>query len=383
MDFSFDEDQNAIRDLASQIFTDRTTDEFLLDFQRAGHTYDDALWSTLAEQGLLGITVPEEFGGTGLGFTELCLMLEEQGRRISPIPLYASLVLGVLPIAQFGTSEQKAKYLTPLAAGELKLTAAIAELGISAAAAGQVSASQQGDTWTLTGTLACVPDSPVADAIIVPATTAQGTTVFIVDTRLNGVSVDTQFSSLEQNEGNLVLDKVELEEPSILGTADEGKLVIDWLELRAETALCALQLGVTEEALRRTAAFTCERNQFGVPIGTFQAVAMQAADAFIDVEAIRSTYWLALYKLNSGQDARGEVRCAKWYAADAGHRIVYRTQHLHGGMGSDVDYPIHRFFLWAKHLGMMLGGRSVQISKLGALLASDDSVGIAALQIQA
>ncbi|MFT7048214.1 MAG: alkylation response protein AidB-like acyl-CoA dehydrogenase, partial [Halioglobus sp.] len=149
MDFSFNEDQNAIRALASQIFTDRTSDEFMMDFSRAGHTYDDTLWSTLAQQGLLGITVPEEFGGTGLGFTELCLILEEQGRRISPVPLYASLVLGVLPIVKFGTDEQKAKYLAPLAAGELKLTAAIAELGICAAAAGQVSASQQGDTWTL------------------------------------------------------------------------------------------------------------------------------------------------------------------------------------------------------------------------------------------
>jgi alkylation response protein AidB-like acyl-CoA dehydrogenase len=383
MDFSFDEDQNAIRDLASQIFTDRTTDEFMMDFSRAGHTYDDTLWSTLAEAGLLGITVPEEFGGSGLSFTELCLMLEEQGRRISPVPLYASLVLGVLPIAEFGTAAQKAKYLTPVAAGELKLTAAIAELGISPAAAGQVSASQRGDSWTLTGTLACVPDSPVADAIIVPTTTAQGTTVFIVDTQQAGVSIDPQFSSLGENEGKLILKNVELDASSILGKLDEGHSVLDWLELRAETALCALQLGVTEEALKRTAVFTCERNQFGAPIGTFQAVAMQAADAFIDVEAIRSTYWLALYKLNSGQDARAEVRCAKWYVADAGHRIVYRTQHLHGGIGVDVDYPIHRFFLWAKHLGMMLGGRSVQISKLGALLASDDSVGIAALQIQA
>jgi len=383
MDFSFNEDQNAIRDLASQIFTDRTTDEFMMGFSRAGHTYDDALWSTLAEAGLLGITVPEEFGGTGLGFTELCLMLEEQGRRISPVPLYANLVLGALPIAEFGTAAQKAKYLTPLATGKLKLTAAIAELGISPAAAGQVSASRQGDSWTLTGTLACVPDSPVADAIIVPTTTAHGTTVFIVDTQQSGVRVDAQFSSLGENEGELILDKVELDASSIIGTADEGHIVLDWLELRAETALCALQLGVTEEALKRTAAFTCERKQFGAAIGTFQAVAMQAADAFIDVEAIRSTYWLALYKLNSKQDARAEVRCAKWYVADAGHRIVYRTQHLHGGMGVDLDYPIHRFFLWAKHLGMMLGGRSVQISKLGALLASDDSVGIAALQIQA
>jgi len=383
MDFSFNEDQNAIRDLAAQIFTDRTTDEFMLDFDRNNKTYDDQLWATLAEQGLLGITIPQEFGGTGLGFTELCLMLEEQGRRISPIPLYSNLVLGVLPIVQFGSEEQKKKYLTPLATGDQKLTAAIAELGISEAASGQISATQNGAGWVLNGTLACVPDSPVANAILVPATASTGQSFFIVDAALPGVTVDVQQSSLGYNEGTLILENVELGADVVLGGEGNGAAVLSWLEIHAETALCALQLGVTEEALKRTAEFTCERKQFGAPIGSFQAVAMQAADAFIDVEAIRSTYWLALYKITSGKDARAEVRCAKWYAADAGHRIVYRTQHLHGGMGADLEFPIHRFFLWAKHLGMMLGGRSVQISKLGALLASDDSVGLAALQIPA
>jgi len=183
------------------------------------------------------------------------------------------------------------------------------------------------------------------------------------------------------NEGSLNLDNVELSDQAVLGEVGKGAEVLAWLELRAEIAICALQVGVTEEALKRTAEFTCERKQFGAPIGSFQAVAMQAADAFIDVEAIRSTYWLALYRLTNDLDARAEVCCAKWWAVDGGHRIVYRTQHLHGGIGSDVEFPIHRFFLWAKHLGMMLGGRSVQITKLGKLLASDDSIGVAALQV--
>jgi alkylation response protein AidB-like acyl-CoA dehydrogenase len=381
MDFSFSEDQNAIRDLAGQIFTDRTTDEFMLNFDRSDATYDDELWSTLAEQGLLGITIPEEFGGTGLGLTELCLILEEQGRRISPIPLYSSLVLGVLPICEFGTKAQKQKYLTPLAAGSLKLSAAIAELGMSQAVAGEINATQNGDNWILNGSLDCVLDSPTANAIIVPAASGEQKTVFIIDTDTAGVGIDAQTSSLGLNEGTLTLNNVSVGADAVLGEAGQGDSVLEWLEMRAELTICALQVGVTEEALKRTAEFTCERKQFGTAIGSFQAVAMQAADAFIDVEAIRSVYWLALYKITSGQDARAEVRCAKWYASDAGHRIVCRTQHLHGGMGSDLDYPIHRFFLWAKHLGLMLGGRGVQIEKLGALLASDNSVGIAALEI--
>jgi len=308
-------------------------------------------------------------------------MLEEQGRRISPIPLYSSLVLGVLPVSEFGTVEQKHKYLAPLVAGELKLTAAIAEIGMSDAIAGLVTAVKTGDKWTLSGTLACVPDSGVANAIIVPASCDGEHTIFIVETDTAGVGVELQCSSLGGNEGTLNLDSVELGADSVLGEVDRGADVLAWLELRAEIAICALQVGVTEEALKRTAEFTCERKQFGAPIGSFQAVAMQAADAFIDVEAIRSTYWLALYRLTNDLDARAEVRCAKWWAVDAGHRIVYRTQHLHGGIGSDLEFPIHRFFLWAKHLGMMLGGRSVQIAKLGKLLASDETVGIAALQV--
>jgi alkylation response protein AidB-like acyl-CoA dehydrogenase len=381
MDFSFSEDQTAIRDLANQIFSDRTTDEFLLKFDRGEDVYDDALWTTLAEQGLLGITIAEEFGGTDLGFTELCLILEEQGRRLSPVPLYSNLVLGALPIGEFGTVAQKHKYLAALVAGDLKLTAAIAEMGMAGAVAGQVVAVKSGDNWSLNGNLECVPDGATASAIIVPATHDGVQTMFIVDTDKTGVNVEAQRSSLGMNEASLSLENVELAGDAILGEVGAGAEVLAWLELRAETAICALQVGVTEEALKRTAEFTCERKQFGAPIGSFQAVAMQAADAFIDVEAIRSVYWLALYRLTSGKDARAEVHCAKWWAVDAGHRIVHRTQHLHGGMGSDVEFPIHRFFLWAKHLGMMLGGRSVQITKLGKLLASDETIGIAALRV--
>ena len=132
MDFSFDDDQLAIRELAYQIFTDRATDEFLLNFSRTDDTYDEELWQTLAQQGLLGISAPESVGGSGLGFTELCLILEEQGRRVAPVPLYASLVLGGLPIQQFGTPEQQQQWLTVLVSGQTKFTAAIAELGMNA-----------------------------------------------------------------------------------------------------------------------------------------------------------------------------------------------------------------------------------------------------------
>lgn len=383
MNFSFSEDQIAIRDLAGQIFGDRATDEFLLAFSRTDDTYDEVLWQTLAEQGLLGVAVPESAGGTGLGLIELCLVLEEQGRRVAPVPLYASLVLGALPLAEFGSAEQQERYLQPMAAGAIKLSAAIAEVGMNAAVAGSVTAQQHGDGWQLSGKLAAVPDGAVADCILVPATTQSGaSTFFLVDTKTQGVTltpVDIGLSG--ERAAHLALDAVQLDDDAVLGAPGQGGDILEWLLQRANIGHCALQVGVTEEAMKRTAAYVSERKQFGIPLGTFQALAMRMADSYIDVEGIRSTYWLALWRLSENKDARAEVRAAKWWACDAAHRIVSTSQHLHGGMGSDVEYPIHRFFLLAKLISYSLGNASQQLEQLGRLLAEDDSLGFRALQV--
>ena len=383
MDFSFSEDQLAIRELAHQIFSDRATDEFLLEFSRGEATYDDALWTTLAEQGLLGISAPESVGGSGLGFTELCLMLEEQGRRVAPVPLLSTLVMGGLPIARFGSDEQQQQWLAPMVAGEVKLTAAIAELGMNSLLVTGVSVSREGNRWLLNGERAVVPDGAVADCILVPAVNDSGVeSVFLLDTSLDGVAVTpVEIGLLGQRAAHIRLDNVLVDNGALLGEEGQGAEIIDLLEQYANVAQCALQTGVSEEAMKRTAAYLSERQQFGVPLGSFQALAMRMADSYIDVEAIRTTYWLALWRLTEGLDARAEVRAAKWWACDAAHRVVCSAQHLHGGMGADVEYPIHRFFLWAKQLSYSLGNASNQLEQLGKLLASDDELGFRALEL--
>jgi len=383
MDFNFSEDQNAIRDLAHQIFTDRTTDEFLLEFDRGDDTYDEALWQTLAEQGLLGIAVPEAAGGTGLGLVELCLMLEEQGRRVSPIPLYSTLVLGGLPIAEFGSEQQQQKYLAPMVAGEAKLSAAIAETAMNAALVDQVKAVKESEGWLLEGTCSAVPDGAVANYILVPGVDDGGaSTFFIVDTSTPGVQVQAVEVGLSGDcAAHVTLEGVTLGEDAVLGQAGQGQEILEWLLQRANVGHCALQVGVTEEAMKRTAAYITERKQFGIPLGTFQALAMRMADSYIDVEGIRSAYWLALWRLSEQLDARAEVRAAKWWACDAAHRVVHTAQHLHGGMGADVEFPIHRFFLLAKRISYSLGNASQQLEQIGRLLADDDSLGFRALEV--
>ncbi len=383
MDFNFSEDQVAIRELAYQIFTDRATDEFMLDFSRSGKTYDDELWQTLAEQGLLGIAVPEAAGGTGLGLVELCLVLEEQGRRVAPVPMYASLVLGGLPIAEFGTTEQQQTYLAPMAAGECKLSAAIAEVGMNAALATSVACEKSGDGYLLNGSRAAVPDGAVADFILVPAADSDGNaSMFILDVNADGVTREGVEIGLSGERGaHLTLENVSVGADALLGAEGQGNEVLEWLLQRANLGHCALQVGVTEEAMKRTAGYISERKQFGIPLGSFQALAMRMADSYIEVEGIRSTYWLALWRLSEGKDARAEVRAAKWWACDAAHRVVHTAQHLHGGMGADVEYPIHRFFLMAKLISYSLGNASQQLEELGRLLAEHDDLGFRALEV--
>ena len=384
MDFNYTEDQSAIRELAYQIFTDRATDEFLLNFSRGDETYDSGLWTTLAEQGLLGIAVPEAVGGSGLGLTELCLMLEEQGRRVAPIPLFSCLVLGGLPIAEYGTDQQQQKWLTELASGQSKFSAAIADLGMNSALTTSVTAvCGSDDNWTLNGTKALVPDGAVADYILVPAATGEDeTSVFVVPVAQTGVDLTAvEIGISGQRAAHLTLDDVHVTSEALLGAQGQGNTIVDWLEERANIAHCAQQVGVTEEAMKRTAQYVSERNQFGVPLGSFQALAMRMADSYIDVEAIRTTYWLALWCLSNGKEARAEVRAAKWWACDASHRVVCTAQHLHGGMGADVEYPIHRFYLLAKQISYSLGNAGQQLEKLGELLAADRTLGFRSLEV--
>ena len=253
---------------------------------------------------------------------------------------------------------------------------------MNSAIATQVTATRDGDGWRLDGSKAMVPDGAVADFILVPAVTGGSTSVFIVPTAASGVTVTAAEVGISGDRAaHLALDAVAVGGEALLGSEGQGEEILTWIEERANIGHCAMQLGVTEEAMKRTAEYVSERKQFGISLGSFQALAMRMADSYIDVEGIRSTYWLALWRLSNGQDARAEVRAAKWWACDAAHRVVCTAQHLHGGMGADIEYPIHRFYLLAKQISFMLGNAGQQLEQLGKLLAADDSLGFRALEV--
>lgn len=366
MEFSFTEEQTQIRDLANQILRENCHDDFLAQYGKSGELYSQSLWQLFAESGLLGTAVPEAHDGTGFGLIEVCQILEEQGRFVAPIPLLPSLILGGLPLARFGTAVQQAKYLPKLASGEAILTAAIAEESMVAALRPSCTATQQGTQWTISGERLCVPYAAQAAVILVAAETANGKAVFLVEP---GEGVKTEYVDSTNHEPlyNIQFNNVTAD---YLGGAD----VLEFIVEHANIAGCATMIGITEEALRRTAEYTSERKQFGTAISSFQNTTMKCADAYIDIECMRSVYLEAMWKLSENLPAKAEVHAAKYWAATGGHRIAHTTQHLHGGIGADVDYPLHRYYLWFKQMEIGMGGGSWQLAQLGALLAADNSI---------
>jgi 3-oxocholest-4-en-26-oyl-CoA dehydrogenase beta subunit len=353
MDFSLNAEQEAVRDLAAQIFQGHASTERVKEVESSADRVDRVLWSELAKANLLGIALPEDAGGSALGLIELCLLLEQQGRRVAPVPLWPTLVLGALPLARFGTADQRAAWLPGVAAGEVLLTAALED-------ATAVDADEGSGGWRLTGTKLSVPGAHVASRVLVPA----GDRVFLVDP--HGPGVDCQRAEATNREivSHLHFDGAPGE---ALGAPGE---VLSWLRPRALVGLCAIQVGVAEEALALAASYSSGRIQFGRPLSTFQGAALKAADAYIDTEAMRVTMWQAAWRLAEGHPADRDVEVAKWWASEAGQRVVHITQHLHGGMGADIEYPVHRYFLWGKQIEATLGGASRHLADLGALLGA-------------
>jgi alkylation response protein AidB-like acyl-CoA dehydrogenase len=386
MDFNYSEAQDAVRELALRIFTDRATPERLKEIELAAGEegpIDRSLWTELAGAGLLGIHLGEEDGGGGLDFVAACLVIEAAGRTAAYVPLVETMVYGAAPIAHFGTPAQRHAWLPGVSSGELILTAAMAELvgevvlpGGSSPAT--IATAQSDGTWVVDGTKACVPAALVADAILVPATcvaadgSSGGSGVFIVDADADGIVLTRQMTTSGRPEAVVEMTGVTVGEDRLLGGADaDGAAIVTYITEFATTALCVMEAGVCATALALTSDFTKTRVQFDKPIATFQAVGQRAADAYVDTEGIRLTAWQAASRLSVGLPASAEVAVAKYWAAEGGQRVVHAAAHLHGGVSVDRDYPLHRFFLLTEHIELTLGGANENLRRLGRILAAE------------
>ena len=385
MDFSLTESQTEIAGLARKILAEQDG--------AGGQGGAERQWADLAAAGVLAAGLPEPLGGAGLGFLEQCSVLAEAGRAVSPVPYLSSLVLGAGAIAAFGTADQQRRWAVPAGDGSVVLTAALAEEDGVDPASPSTRAEPAGGSaggWRLSGVKTAVPALPRAGLVLVPATVTAGPAgevlVFLVEPSDHGVGIapqeltDTVNGAEGADAGRLVLDGVHVDDSRVLGAPGRRGDVASWLAARGTVGLCAMQAGVVGRALELTAEYARHREQFGRPIGSFQAVAQRLADAYIDVEAVWLTMWQAAWLLatrpQDDAETAAAVATAKFWAADAGHRVAHTAVHVHGGTGIDASYVLHRYFTAAKRAEFTLGGATEQLRRLGDLIATTEPAGM-------
>ncbi|MEU7163447.1 acyl-CoA dehydrogenase family protein [Streptomyces morookaense] len=371
MDFTFTEEQQAAAEAAGAVLSGVAPDGVPSPALVPGAVADDidrALWSRLAAADLLGLPVPDEYGGAGLGPVALCLVLREAGKVLARVPLLETGA-AALALRRFGGAGTD-RLLPLIGGGELVVTVAAHGRTGHDGAELAVTARPVGGGLLLDGLQTAVPWARSADRILLPAHTADGRTVLaLVPPDRPGVALADQVSTCGEPSAQVVLESVRAGEEEIV-TA-EGAW--EWLRRLLATGTCALALGLGEEVLRLTGEYTAKREQFGHPLATFQAVAVQAADRYIDLRAMEATLWQAAWRMESDAEgalpAAADVAVAKIWAAEGVRRVVQTAQHLHGGFGADTDYALHRYHAWAKHLELSLGPAGAHEEALGALLA--------------
>ncbi|MGW2682234.1 acyl-CoA dehydrogenase family protein [Streptomyces sp. NPDC001414] len=347
MDFTPTEAQAAARDLAAGVFADLATHERL---RAAGTGSDQELWKALTGAGLVA-AVGE------LGLLGLVLLLEEQGRTTAQVPYAASCAYGLLAVAAHGTEEQRERLLPGIEDGSMVVAGAFpAQRGVRPAAGGG-----------LTGTVPVVPWLRDATHVLVADA---GRRLWLVPLGAGGgTGVEETELTAPWSAGRLTLREAPAEPlGDAPGPGGPGGAYADVLAV-ARTAFAGLQAGVCAGSLARAVAHTNTREQFGRPLATRQAVQLRAADAHMDVEAIRVTAYEAAWRRDAGLPYATHALTAAWWASEAGQRVVHTGQHLHGGAGADVGHPVHRHFLWGRQLDAYLGSGSEVLQELGELIA--------------
>ncbi|WKV72991.1 acyl-CoA/acyl-ACP dehydrogenase [Streptomyces sp. PCS3-D2] len=376
MDFTFTEEQRAVVEAARAAFADVAPDSVPSPALTPGSVADDfdrPLWARLAGSDLLGLVLAEEHGGAGLDAIALCLVLREAARVLARVPLLEHCATA-MAVQAHGSPELTAALLPGAGRGTLVLTAAAHGRSGHDPAELAVTARPDGDAWLLEGTQTAVPWAHTADWIAVPAHTGEGEAVLAVIPRTaGGLALAEQVSTSGERFAELALDGVRVEPTHLI---DDPQA---WERLRQllTTGTCALALGLGERVLGMTSQYTGKREQFGFPVATFQAVAVQAADRYIDLRAMEVTLWQAAWRLDAATGgaggplpSAGDVAVAKIWASEGVRRVVQTAQHLHGGFGADTDYPLHRYHAWAKQLELQLGPAAAHEEALGDLLAA-------------
>lgn len=346
MDFNLDENAQDLRNLAAELLGRETGTERLEAHEACGAPYDGALWKALAQAGLLGACLPEEAGGAGMGPVELAVILREAGAHVAPVPLFASLTAAAT-LAAHGRTELLS------AAGETIITGALREPGRP------VTATPSGTGFTLDGVKTFVAYAEQAEHILVTA----GDDLFVV--AREALELSPQPAATGEPMSRIGLDGVQV--PADARIEGAARTLAHFMTAGA----VATAAGVLDGALTLTTEHVKTREQFDRPLAEFQAVTMQVGDVYIAKRALDVAVWAGVWRLAEDRPDTGEVLAvAALNVCEDALKALYTCQHLHGGLGLDVTYPLHRYFAWGKHYAHLLGGAEAQLDTIGGLVCS-------------
>jgi alkylation response protein AidB-like acyl-CoA dehydrogenase len=331
--------------------------------QPEGTQWDKTLWKELAQAGLLALALPPGLDGDGLGVMATAAVLTEVGRRAAPVPALATLALGVLPVIRHGHHDLQSELLAGVAGGDTVLTAAVREPSAVMPRVPATVATLGDGPGAVSGVKVGVPYAASAAWILVPASIAAGGTgVVVVDPAAGGVSLTPSFGSGAVPEYTLRLDGAPVRH--VLGGPD-GRAVADLYRLAVAGACCVAD-GALAAGLALTTAHVRSREQFGRPLAAFQAVAQRIADIYIAARTLHLATLSACWRLETGRDADGDLDVAAYWLADQAPAALRSCHHLHGGLGMDVSYPLHRYTSLVRDLVRFVGGTEYRLDRLSA-----------------
>jgi alkylation response protein AidB-like acyl-CoA dehydrogenase len=347
MNFTFAEEQEMLKKMARDFLVDKCPKTLVKAMQEDEKGYPPELWKEMAELGWMGLALPEKYGGTGMTFLDLAVLLEEMGRACLPAPFIPTVVLGALPILESGSEEQKQKYLPGIAGGKTIFTLALTERSASYDAdLITTKAAPDKDGYVINGTKLFVPDANVADFMLCVARTDEkaaaekGLTVFIVDAKSQGITKTILKTIAKDKLCEVVFNQVKVPKENILGKPNQGWEVVQKIMQKAEVAKCCQILGSIQQELEMTVTYAKERIQYDHPIGTFQVIQHYCANMATDVDGTRFITYQAAWMLNEGLPCRAEVAMAKSWANEAFVRVSTLAHQIHGAIGCTIDHDL-------------------------------------------
>jgi alkylation response protein AidB-like acyl-CoA dehydrogenase len=361
MDFDFTQEQVMLRNLTREFLSRESAPRAVRTLMEDERGFSDATWQQMAEMGLMGLAIDAGYGGQGLGMVEMALVLDEMGRSAYPGPFFATAVLATNAIAASGQPNQMARYLPDLASGRTRATLAFVEDAVSwTPAAVKLRAERRGDGFVLSGTKRFVPFAHVANVVLVAARTGggpDGTTVFAVDAQAAGLrqTLNVEMDHTSKT-STLDFEDVRVDADAVIGQVDRGWDVLGPTLQRAAVGAAAEMLGASRRCMDMSVEYAKVRQQFGQPIGAFQAIKHACAEMLLEVENSHAATYYAAWALDAGSpDAALAISAAKAYVGDASRKVCGSSIQVHGGIGFTWEYDLHLYVKRAKHLEPLYG----------------------------